>query len=380
MNEGHIFIDGEIDAYMFQSVKEQIEANRNASKLIVHMSSPGGSVYHGYNIYHKIKSLPITKEGIIEGSCMSIATFIMLACDKTFALNPSRYMIHLPSMGLEGTRSQLETGAKELELIEQEMISAYKEKTKLSDEKIRSMMTEETYMTAEEAKSFGFVDDIKVPLKAVAFGKRETKMKKIDKTIFDDLGNRIASAFKDLFAEGPKAQEMPLQDGRIIQISEDGMMAMIDGQPAPAGDYTTADGKVIKVGEGGMIVQTPVPTETAPQKTPEQLKIEALESELATIKASMASVETAKSQAEQAKAEAEAKVERTAQAFKGLQTEFEELKKKTIGDDAPPAGAQAHKKEPAGANPKVEAPEWQVKILKEIKERTGLGYHVANKQ
>lgn len=369
MNEGHIFIDGEIDEYMFQSVKAQIEANRTAPKLIVHISSPGGSVYHGYNIYHKIKSLQVPKEGIIEGSCMSIATFIMLACDKTFALNPSRYMIHLPSMGLEGTRSTLETGAKELEMIEQEMISAYQAKTNLSPDKIRSMMTEETYMTAEEAKTYGFVDDIKQPLKAVAFGKREIKMTK-DKTIFDKVGERFATMMAELFP-GPKALDLPLKEGGTISVSEDGKMATIEGNPAPAGEYVTADGKVIVVQEGGLVSEikpaaAPAPAPApAPAKTPEQLQIEALQNELATIKASMASAETAKQQAIQAKAESEAKNEKVATMFKELETEYKDLRKKTLGDEEPPKGPQAHEKKPAGEQ---EPDYWQSETKAFLKE------------
>jgi ATP-dependent Clp protease protease subunit len=349
MNEGHIFIDGEVNEQMFQSVKSQVETNKNASRLIIHMSSPGGDVYQGYKIYHKLKSLNIPKDGIIEGECMSIATFIIMACDTIAALNPSRYMIHLPYMGMKGTSAELENGASELRMIEQEMINAYRDKTKLPDEQLKLMMEKETYMTAEEAKKFGFVDEVKKPLKAVAFGKREI-MNNPNKNLLEAFGQRLAQMVGELIGSSPKAMDMPLKSGGNITISEDGKTATIEGNPAPAGEYITADGKVIIVQEGGAVQEIkPAPTQPpAEQKTPEQMQIAALQNELASIKASMAAAEAAKTQAEQAKSEAEARSEKTVQALKQLSDEFTELKKKTIGDEEPPKGAKAHAKRPSG--------------------------------
>jgi ATP-dependent protease ClpP protease subunit len=382
MNEGHIFIDGPIDGYMYEYFKEQLEANRTAPKLILHLTSPGGSVNYGYNIYHKLRSLSIPKECVIEGNCMSIATFIALACDKIIALNPSRYMIHLPSNEVGGTREDLENGARELGQIEQEMIEAYGRKTKLPPDQIMDMLKKTTYLTAQEAKKFGFVDEVKEELKAVAFGKSEPKMTKVkDASIFDDFSKRIAQAFKDLFNDGPKAIDMPLKQGGMITISEDGKMATIEGNPCPAGTYETSDGKTVVVQEGGMVQEikpAAAPPAPAQQLTPEQQRIQALETENAALKAKMAEAEQAKATAEQAANEAKAKSESTAKAFGELKNDFEDLKKKTLGDDTPPAGPKAHEKKPAGDPPAV--PDWQVQMLEEIKERTGLHYHLNNKK
>jgi ATP-dependent Clp endopeptidase proteolytic subunit ClpP len=356
MNVGHIYIDDEIDGYMAQSVKEQIEANRGVDKLVVHISSPGGSVNLGYNIYHRLKNLPIQKECVIEGNCMSIATLISLACDRIIALNPSRYMIHLPSMGLEGTRSDLENGAKELKQIEDEIVAVYQKKTNLPAEQLMAMMSKETYMSADEARGFGFVDEVKEELKAVAKGKMRNK------NIWDSLGERIAQAFKQYVASNMEIQS----DKGVITIDgEDGAFegkpVTIEGQPAPDGEYKLENGKIITVAGGVVtaVVDAPAP-EPAPESPEDKLKkmeeqMSALKAENEQLKAAQATAAQATQQlasAEQKVAAMEASAKEQREAFMKLKDDFEDLRKKTVGDDAPPAGPASHSKEPkaSGAN------------------------------
>ena len=317
------------------------------------MSSPGGSVYQGYKIYHKLKSLTVPKECIIEGSCMSIATLCALACDKIVALNPSRYMIHLPYMGIEGNSIELENGARELQMIENEMIQAYQAKTKLPEDQLRNMMKEEKYMDADEARQLGFVDEVdNRTLKAVAFGK--TRKMKVDKNIFDNLGERIALAFKDVFGNEPKAMEMQTDKGMIMIDAEDGVIegkpVTIDGQPAPDGDYTMDDGKVITV-SGGMVAAVKEAAPPAPAPAPEESadeKIKKMQEQLASIKAELDAANVAKSETEQKLVAAEAQNAKAREAMNMIKTEFEDLKKKTIGDPEPPKGPVNHERKPAG--------------------------------
>jgi ATP-dependent Clp endopeptidase proteolytic subunit ClpP len=354
MKEGHIFIDGVIDEKMFQSVKQQIEANAFAEKLIVHMSSPGGSVYQGYKIYHKLKSLAIPKDGIIEGECMSIATFCIMACDKITALNPSRYMIHLPVMGIEGNSSDLENGARELQMIEAEMIQAYKSKTNIPEDQLKLMLKDEKYMDAAEAKRLGFVDEVDTrTLKAYAVGKQKTM--NIDKNIFDNLGDRLAEFTREVKAMfSPKAQDMQTDKGVISIDSEDGMFegkpVTISGQPAPDGAYTLTDGKIITV-SGGMVASVKEAAPPAPAPAPEESaedKLKKMEAENATMKAELDALKAAKAADEQKIVATEQNVATIQAKAMALAKDFDELKKKTIGDDNPPAGPTNHKKEPKG--------------------------------
>jgi ATP-dependent Clp endopeptidase proteolytic subunit ClpP len=373
--DGHIFIEGVIDDKMFASVKQQLEANISADKLIVHMASPGGSVYQGYKIYHKLRSLNIPKEGIIEGECMSIATLCIMACDTITALNPTRYMIHLPYMGLEGNSSDLENGAKELQMIEQEMIQVYKAKTKLNEEQIRQMMKDETYMDANQAKTYGFVDTVdNRTLKAYATGKR----KHMTKNIFDNLGERLALAFKDVFGE-PKAMDVTTDKG-VIQIDTtdgvvDGKAVTVNGQPAPDGEYALPDGKLITVTGGvvSSVVEAAPPPPPAPAEDSAEDKLKKMEAEMTAIKAENEQLKAAKATEEQKVVATQEQLTavqiqntKAREAMASFQKEVDDLKKKTIGSDTPPAGPTDHKREPKGEDQKDYWQEETQAFLKEF--------------
>jgi len=333
VREGHIYIDGIIENDYHLTVKRQLDA-LDADKIILHIQSPGGSVYAGYNTYHVLKTAGKPIEAIIEGECQSIATFISLAANKVIARNPSVYMIHNPYTEIQGDASAMESGASELRKIEETIAEAYHSKTKLPLERIKEMMRKETSMTAAEAKELGFVDEVVDTLKMVALGKPKNKM---EKNIFDNFGAKMAAALKEVFG-GPKNMEVPLKDGTILFVeSEDGNFmgkkAMIENQPAPAGSYELANGTIIVVGEGGVI------TEVKEAMTPEQRLQEenkALKAELEALKAQSQNEKVALETQVQ---EAKAKNETTAQMLADLNKEFQELRKKTVGDPAPPKAA-----------------------------------------
>ena len=175
MNEGHIFLEGVIDSATVEDIKRQLSVNSDADSLVLHISSPGGSVYDGYTIYHHLLSTGKKIKAIIEGQAQSMATFISLAATEIEMREPSVYMIHNPSQGLQGDADMLEGGADELRKIEDEMANAYAEKTKLPVEEIKKMMKKETRMNAFEAVQKGFVDRKVTQLKAVAFGREYIK-------------------------------------------------------------------------------------------------------------------------------------------------------------------------------------------------------------
>lgn len=172
MNEGHIFINGVIERSTYDDVISQLKANTSAKSLILHIASPGGSVYAGYNIYHALKNSQKPIQVIVEGEAQSMASFLtMLGPSKI--CNPSRFMIHNPRSGVEGTADEMIQGANELIKIEEEMAQVYAKKTGISVDRIKEMMAKETYLTAQEAKMMGFVDEVvgEVYMRAVAIGK-----------------------------------------------------------------------------------------------------------------------------------------------------------------------------------------------------------------
>lgn len=325
MEEGHIYIDDVISQDYHKEVKRKIEALSGAKKLVVHLQSPGGSVYGGYNTYHVLKGAGKPIDVIIEGESQSIATFIMLAADKIYARNPSVIMIHNPYQGIEGDADAMESGANELRRIEADMIEAYHKKTKLPKDQIREMMKRQTTMTADEAKQFGFVDEVMDTLRAVAIGKKQTTMKDEVKELFNKVASMFAKASNEIAAPAAPVAPKSAMDEMV------GKAIMVDGAPAPDGMFVVQDGVIVKAEEAPA-----VPLEENKEDEEKMKRISALEAELTALKAEA----TAKEQTIQAlnneKTEALAKVESNVKMLGELKANFDELKKKTVGDDSAP--------------------------------------------
>lgn len=335
MKEGHIFIDGIITPDYHLEIKHKLEALRDAQEIILHIQSPGGSVYGGYNTYHVLKSSGKKITAIIEGEAQSMATFISLAADKIIARNPSVYMIHNPSNEVQGDADAMVSGANELRNIETDMLAAYAEKTKLPPEQIKDMMKKTTTLTASRAKELGFVDEVVNPLKAVAIGKR------MNTNILANLGRKIAQAFSE--AGQPTAVDLRTKDGRTLMVdSADGDLvgkpATIDGQPAN-GDYALEDGRMI-VCAGGVVTavkEAPAAVQPAPQPAPAPAPAPTQTAAEVALKAQLDAAEAARVAAETAKAEAEKKLANTVTALGEIKTEVDKMKKQTVGDDGPPS-------------------------------------------
>lgn len=342
--EGHIYIDGVISNDFHLQVKRQLDALSEADKIVIHIQSPGGSVYAGYNTYHIIKSIGKPTEAIIEGECQSIATFISLAADKVIARNPSIYMIHNPYSFIEGDAAVMENGASELRKIEDTMIQAYQSKTKLPEEQLRSMMAKETTMTAFEAQKMGFVDEVVDQLRAVAIGKKIIMQDKLDQ-----FGAKMTAILKEVFSS-PVNMDVPLKDGTMIQIEGEGeemvgKIAMINGQPAPAGEHELATGQIIVVGENGLITEVKMPMSPA----------QVMEDENKKLKMELEALRAEKSASESVLADAQAKNSKTVQMLAELQKEFIELRKMTVGNPNPAPVAPVAQVKPSEEVAKADA-------------------------
>lgn len=369
MKQGHIFIDGIIEQDDHLEVKQKLAALSSAEEIVLHIQSPGGSVYGGYKIYHALKSSGKKITAIIEGEAQSMATFISLAADKIIARNPSVYMIHNPSNEIQGDADAMESGANELRNIETDMLSAYAEKTKLPVDQIREMMRKTTTLTAYKAKELGFVDEVIQPLKAVAIGK--SKMK--DKNLFATLGKKIAQAFSE--AGAPVAIDLKTKDGKMLMVDSEngdlvGKPAFIDGVPAE-GDYALEDGRMI-VCAGGVVTAVkeaptqaapPAPAQAPPPAAPPTVPTQ--DATIATLKAQLEAAEQAKATADAAKAEADKKLAATVTALGEVKTEVEKIKKQTVGDDDAPDQGMIPNKGPVAIGAKTKGIESTMTFLNE---------------
>jgi len=189
------------------------EAKGQDIELVI--NSGGGSVTEGMAMADLISSYPneTTTTGI--GLVASIATVVLLAGKKVQMTENSFMMIHRPWSYSVGNSDELEATAELLDKMEEKLLDIYvnavnKRKGEEMNlrKKIKKMMAAETWMTAEEAKDFGFIDEIvKTGEKKIDILPLQSSLNKfqnvpaallINKTNDDDMGNSILEKIKTL--------------------------------------------------------------------------------------------------------------------------------------------------------------------------------------
>lgn len=139
--------------------------------LTVRINSEGGDVFAAQAIHSLLRSHDRPVTVTIDGLCASAATIIACAGDEVRMPRNAIYMIHNPMVGLFGqyNAEELNSMISSLETVKEAIIEAYKRK--VGEEQfanLSAMMDEETWMSAEEAKSYGLVDSIdEEPIDAV---------------------------------------------------------------------------------------------------------------------------------------------------------------------------------------------------------------------
>lgn len=156
------FFDGDVSSAMI--AKELGEEEYN--EIIVNISSYGGEVAEGLAIYNQLKNHKSKVKTVCNGFACSIASIIFLAGDERAMCENSLLMIHNAWSSTSGNSKELRKTADDLEKITQQSIDIYKEISGLSEEKIKEMLDDETWLDAQEAMELGFITTIKSENKA----------------------------------------------------------------------------------------------------------------------------------------------------------------------------------------------------------------------
>lgn len=128
--------------------------------VVVWLSSPGGSVIVGSEIYTMLRAYSGKVRVIVDGLAASAASVIAMAGDEVVMSPTSYMMIHCASTAVVGNRQAMEQGVEMLEEVDKGILSAYQHKTGRSAEELQVMMERETWMNAARAKELGFCDQI----------------------------------------------------------------------------------------------------------------------------------------------------------------------------------------------------------------------------
>jgi ATP-dependent Clp protease protease subunit len=129
------------------------------SHIDVHINSYGGEVAEGLAIYNVLKNHSAEITTYCDGFACSIASVIFMAGDKRVMNPASLLMIHNPWMGACGNADALRKAADDLDVIENAVVEAYKSHVNLSDNELKSKLDNETWITPDEAISWGFATE-----------------------------------------------------------------------------------------------------------------------------------------------------------------------------------------------------------------------------
>lgn len=300
--EGIININGLIGSIELNAgvelvdIVEQVRNQPEAASFKVNINSQGGVVDTGFQIYDYLKSLKVPITTIGDGIVASIATVIFMAGDTRILNDGTRWMIHLPAGEMRGTADQMESFAKEIRIAEKRLIDFYKDTTGISEEGIKPLLANETWLSIEQAVNLGFATLKPQPIMAVAYFTNNLNtninMTQEDKSWIENL---FAPLFKKAKvtniiltdADGLSIEFPDLVEGDEPKVGD---KAMIEGVPAE-GDYLMPDGSTV-VFLAGEVAEIKVKEEDVTEGDSEEmtaLKAEndALKEQLSTVTASI---------------------------------------------------------------------------------------------
>ena len=234
MAKYNIDILGEISESVnsYNSVRSKInDAKGEEINLVI--SSGGGSVTEGMGIADLIANYPNETTATGIGLVASIATVVLLSADKVKMTENAFLMIHRPWSYTMGNADELEATAELLDKMEAKLLDIYtasvykrKGKQKDLDNKITQMMAAETWMTAQEALEFGFIDEIvKVGEKNIDLLPLQNSLNKFlnvpaalltNNKKNDDMGNSILEKIKNLLNAVDEKVEDVMTEEEVI--------------------------------------------------------------------------------------------------------------------------------------------------------------------
>jgi ATP-dependent Clp protease protease subunit len=160
-----IFLGTQIDDYAANIIQAQLlylDSSDPGKDISLYINSPGGSVYAGYGIYDTMQFIASEVSTICTGMAASMAAVLLVAGSKgkRSALQHSRVMIHQPLGGAQGQASDIEITAREILKIKKEIYTIIADHSGQSYERVLQDGDRDFWMTGEEAKTYGMVDNI----------------------------------------------------------------------------------------------------------------------------------------------------------------------------------------------------------------------------
>lgn len=165
-----IFLGTEVNDYTANVIQAQLlylDSADPGKDVSIYINSPGGSVYAGLGIYDTMQYISSDVATICTGMAASMAAVLLVsgAKGKRFALQHSRVMIHQPMGGAQGQASDIEITAREIQKLKKELYSIIADHSGQPYDKVYADSDRDYWMTAQEAKDYGMIDQVLIKSK-----------------------------------------------------------------------------------------------------------------------------------------------------------------------------------------------------------------------
>ena len=160
-----IFLGTEINDHVSNIIQAQLlylNSVDASSDISIYINSPGGSVYDGLGIYDTMQFVSSDVRTSCTGMAASMAAVLLVAGakGKRMALKHSRVMIHQPMGGVKGQASDILITAQEIEKLKVELYNIIAEHSGNDYARIEKDADRDYWMTSEEAKAYGMIDEV----------------------------------------------------------------------------------------------------------------------------------------------------------------------------------------------------------------------------
>ena len=165
LKERIVFLVGPINDAVASLVTAQLlflESENPKKEVFLYINSPGGLVTAGLGIYDTLQYIKPDVSTLCIGQAASMGSFLLGAGKKgkRFSLPNSRIMVHQPSAGFQGQATDIEIHANEVMSLKKRLNEIYSKHTGKSVDQIKDALERDNFMTPENAKDFGLIDQV----------------------------------------------------------------------------------------------------------------------------------------------------------------------------------------------------------------------------
>jgi len=165
LKERIIFVVGTINDQVASLVTAQmlfLESENPKKEIYLYINTPGGLVTAGLGIYDTMQYIKPDVSTLCIGQAASMGSFLLAAGQKgkRFSLPNSRIMVHQPSAGFQGQATDIEIHANEVLSLKKRLNEIYSKHTGQSVDDIKKALERDNFMTPQDAKEFGLVDQV----------------------------------------------------------------------------------------------------------------------------------------------------------------------------------------------------------------------------